>query len=241
MCLVYCFFSVIAAIASIPAQGHQILSADDILRKSSDAMGGSNAFARLRESWIERKLILQSDNGSKTITTHQFTVFPNRMTMIALADGETSFYRYQDMHISASTSDNILQDANEGTTAWFRGFYWREWWVLYARFARNQLDDVLVKAGEPILEEGNLYHVLHIEPQDTEPYTLHIDNKSWRPIKRVFKSGENNITDLYTDFQKHDGILFPMMIKSYVDGKQSEDIHYSNISFLFKGESKGPK
>lgn len=231
--LILFFLSIAALSPSIAVQANQRLSPDELLRRSLNAMGGSGSFTRLDESWIEREVLLQSEDGTRTITTHQMTKFPDSMTMIALTESDTSFYRYKDGHISASTAENTLRTANEGTTSWFRGFYWREWWVLYARFAKNQQDDVTLQTGEPIHENGRLFHVLHVEPHGAPPYTLHIEDKSWRPAKRLFKSGESDVTDLYSDFEEHDGILFPMTIKSYVNGEQTEDILYSNISFLF--------
>ncbi len=214
--------------------GTQPLPAVEILDRSLEALGGFELFARMRESHIDRALHFHPAGGSPPLRTVQKTRFPHTMLMKVHRDeGEDQSIRLHGTTIESAEGSGAFEPADQGTADWFRGFYWREWWVVYARYAWHGLGEVWLESLPPVRVDGRSYHVILVEPRDASEYRLFIDAETWRPARREFRSGDRHTVDVYSEYERFDGVLFPTRIDSFADGQLTEEILYSEVSFSF--------
>ena len=224
--------------AAASQSAESTLTATQILDRSIEAVGGFERFAAIRASRIERTLYFDPDDRTDSLRTIQHTTFPHTMQMeVHRPNGQGQLLQYHGHVITVGTTQDDLAPAEDGTRDWFRGFYWREWWVVYARYAWHGLSEVWLAAEPPVVENGVTYHVISIEPRDADPYRLFIDAATWRPAMRKFRGGDREVVDVYSDYRESNGVLFPMRIDSYIEGDLAEEIVYSDTSFTFDEQS----
>lgn len=211
-----------------PADATSRPTASAVLEASIEAMGGLETFARIREVRLERTTT--AGEPATEIRTSQHALFPHTMRLHIGVGGEEIIYRYQGMRVAAGRAGQALAPADDETRDRLRDLYWREWWVVYARYSWHGLGEVWIEALEPQVVDGRLCDVVRLRPRDAGDYLLYVDRESRRPARRVFDSGDGEITDVFSDFVEHDGALFPFTVETYRDGQRVEVTSYASAS-----------
>ena len=213
----------------IAAQDPESLTPSEILARSVEAMGGAERFARIRKVRAERTLEPLPAGSQPKVRTLQVATFPHTMEMTAESGETTTLLRYEVMRVDRGTERSDLAPASAATRTWFRGFYWREWWVIYARYAWHGLGEVWLEALPMEVRDGRRCYGVSVEPRDAPAYRLYVDAETWRPAQRIFSAGDQEVVDRFLDYRRFDGVFFPTRIESSVDGKPAEDIRYLGI------------
>ena len=224
------------ALASSPASAQAAPTASQLLDRSVEAMGGFESFARLREVRIERVRSSHSVGSEETERIALDARFPHTMTIRRSGGATPTVHRYRGGRVTTGPSEGALETASTEVGARVRDLYWSEWWMIYARYAWHGLGEVWLEALEPQTIDGRTYDVIRVRPRDVGEYRLLIDRNSQRPARRVLELAGTETIELFSDFEEHDGILFPRTVEILVGGEPAAVMTTPSISLVFDDE-----
>ncbi len=224
--------AVLCVLASCAGAAAQAPTASSILERSIDAMGGFENFARLREVRIESTSVTAGSPSEIGIV--RVAKFPHTMTIDYERGKETERYRYEGMQVTAARLPGSLEPAGEELRDRVRQSYWREWWVVYARFAWHGLGEVWLEAGD---DDGRGYYTIRVRPRDAGEYRLLVDAETLRPVRRIYSVAGGDIVEAFSDFETLDGILFPTTVELYLDGELMQTVRHTSIAVEFDSDA----
>lgn len=209
-------FSIIALIlvpVAATAQSGDLPPTDLVLRASVQAVGGMEKFARLKRIEIDRRIA--APDGA-AIAADRITGAPPYL-LTQYVDGENAPRRTYDSRKKAQHGVNAERLAAN------RSFFWREWWMLYARFAGAGLGEVFITARTDADREPGAI-VLDIQPRDADAYRLILDAATHLPQSREFDLDGAEIRDVFSDYRPIGGLFLPHRITSFRNGERTEEI-----------------
>lgn len=197
----------------------------EILESSIAATGGFETFARLRAVEIE---MVSKSRGGEQVRLLSSARLPHRMVRRRSGPGGTRVVAYDGGRVSlVSGSDEVAAGADAARDA--RSRYWRDWWILYARYAWHGLGEVWIDALEPRTVGEEEYHALRVRPRDANEFELLIHAESHRPAAVTFTAGGEAVTRFFDEFRNFDGILLPTRITTAGTGTKPETLRIDAV------------
>lgn len=204
----------------------------EILESSIAAAGGLETFARLRALEIDS---LKTAGDGEPVRSRSSLRLPNAMQWQSSQRGSERVVRYEGGRVAqVSGSDEVAVDEREARQ--IRSRYWRDWWILYARYAWHGIGEVWIDSLELKIVESRAYQVLRIRPRDADEFELWIDAETHLPAALGFDVEGERVTRYFDEYRKTDGLWLPAKITTAVDGQVTKTRRIESASATYDTE-----
>jgi predicted Zn-dependent peptidase/outer membrane lipoprotein-sorting protein len=202
-----------------PASAESQAAGMELLQQAKQVLGGSS-FQSLKGMRVASTQTVQSPQGEQTIESTLLVSLPNQLRVEQTLPNGMQITIADDGDQMMLKTPRGTQQAPPQIRKQAAGSLWRSLPYLMANLDD---EDLSVQSLGAKTVDGTAYEAVKVTPPAGNPLTLYLDPDSHRPQRmdytQMTRQGPKSQTDVYSDFQTHNGIALPHTTTTYRDGQ----------------------
>ncbi len=213
-----------------PATAEEQAKGLETLQAAREALGG-DAFASLKSMRVSSEQTVQSPAGEQTLQNTLVVALPNQLRVEQTLPNGMQVTIADDGDKMMLKTPRGTQQAPPQLRKQAAGSLWRSLPYLMANLDDEDLQTQYV--GMEIVEATE-YEAVKVTPPNGNALTLYLDPESHQPARMDYtgmtQQGPKARTDVFADFQSHDGILIPHSTTTYQDGQEQSTSTITSVT-----------